>query len=650
MGNDACSDATADSGFERVLADYLEVAAADRAERDRWIAAHPEHAEALRGFVDDVDRMRRLAGPVSTRKDEGDSESPSLLDGNDGRTVGEVGESTDDPAATATFEMGRYIGWSPHAKGGLGEVFTATDTELHRVVALKRLQERHAQDARSQRHFLLEAEVTARLDHPGVVPVHSLFQDGSGRPCYTMRFIEGQTLEDAVRAYHAGPPDPVAFRRLLQSLIQVCETIAYAHSRGVIHRDIKPKNIMLGKFGETIVVDWGLAKVVGRGGEEARGDLDATLRPVSDSSLDRTEMGAAVGTIPYMSPEQAAGRWDVIDASSDVYNLGSVLYELLTGRPKLESGNWPELQQKIQRGEFPRPSSVKPGVPRALEAICLKAMAQKPEDRYQSALALAAEIELWLADEPVKAYREPIAGHLRRWARRHKVLAASGAVALILLLVSHQVVQRTQAQARHHVNAMQLTSNARALGELTIRHNELETSARATLDRMAARLVHDPRLNHPELQPLRGELLGEALGFWDEAIEHDTKPGRTPGGRASVYRRQRAICLAQLGEHAPAAAEAASLGTETKENERSGDVAYDLARVYALCAAASRDDRGLAKHYADRSMEFLGVATRADVDKNFDLASLLNHHPDFDALRAREDFRELIRAVEAKGG
>ena len=102
---------------------------------------------------------------------------------------------------------------------------------------------------------LLEAEVTARLDHPGVVPVHSLFRDDADRPCYAMRFIEGQTLEDALRAYHAGPPDPVGFRRLLRNFVQVCETIAYAHSRGVLHRDLKPKNIMLGKFGETVVVD-----------------------------------------------------------------------------------------------------------------------------------------------------------------------------------------------------------------------------------------------------------------------------------------------------------------------------------------------------------------------------------------------------------
>lgn len=233
-------------------------------------------------------------------------------------------EDSDTPSPE-TITLGRYVGLEPHVKGGIGEVFTATDTELHRVVALKRLQDKCANDPASQRRFLLEAEVTARLEHPGVVPVHSLFRDDSDRPCYSMRFIQGRTLADAIKAYHAGPTDPVAFRRLLQSFIQVCETIAYAHSRGVIHRDLKPQNIMLGQFGETLVVDWGLAKVVGRGEDERSTHSEATLRPVGDGSGDETEMGSAVGTPAYMSPEQAAGRWDVINAVSDVYSLGAVL-------------------------------------------------------------------------------------------------------------------------------------------------------------------------------------------------------------------------------------------------------------------------------------------------------------------------------------
>src|SRR5262249_9661249 len=143
-----------------------------------------------------------------------------------------------------------------HARGGLGEVLRATDTQLHRTVAVKWLQERHAKSPDSRKRFLQEAEITARLEHPGIVPVYVLLTSGD-RPAYAMRFIEGKTLAEAVGAYHAGPPDPVAFRQLLQTFLQVCQTVAYAHSRGVIHRDLKPANVMLGKFGETLVVDWG---------------------------------------------------------------------------------------------------------------------------------------------------------------------------------------------------------------------------------------------------------------------------------------------------------------------------------------------------------------------------------------------------------
>jgi serine/threonine-protein kinase len=324
---------------------------------------------------------------------------------------------------------GPYTDLTPHARGGLGEVLRATDPELHRTVAVKRLLDGRADDLDSRRRFLQEAEVTARLEHPGVVPVYGLFHDGS-RPCYAMRFVEGQTLAAAIMAYHAGPPNPLAFRRLLQSFLQVCQTVAYAHSRGVLHRDLKPANIMLGRFGETLVVDWGLAKTVGRTDEVRAGSPDATLQPRSGSGVE-TELGAAVGTPAYMSPEQAAGRWDVVGLASDVYGLGAVLYTLLTGRPPLERGNWPQMQQRIQRGDFPRPQQVRPGVPPALEAVCLKAMALEPGDRYPSAEALAADLEHWLADEPLAAYPDPLATRARRWGRRHRTLVSAAVVLLV---------------------------------------------------------------------------------------------------------------------------------------------------------------------------------------------------------------------------
>jgi serine/threonine protein kinase len=163
-----------------------------------------------------------------------------------------------------------------------------------------------------------------------------------------------------------------------------------------------------------------------------------------------------------MSPEQAAGRWDVITPASDVYALGAVLYAILTGRPPIEVGNWPEIQQKIQRGDFPRPRAVNPAAPRALQAVCLKAMALEPEDRYPSARALADEVELWLADEPVQAYREPVVARLGRWARRHKPAVAGGiallGTAVIALAVSDWFISR--ANVRTDQKASQVTNIA----------------------------------------------------------------------------------------------------------------------------------------------------------------------------------------------
>src|SRR5262249_15034798 len=322
----------------------------------------------------------------------------------------------------------RPLRW--HAKGGLGEVLVALDQEINREVALKRIQACLADDAQNRARLLLEAEITGRLEHPGVVPVYGLGLYPNGQPYYAMRFIQGDSLKDVIRQFHeADRPgrDPgehsLAFRALLRRFIDVCNAVAYAHSRGVLHRDLKPANVMLGKFGETLVVDWGLAKVISCS-EEARTASDVTLRPASAGVLIPTQAGAVVGTPAYMSPEQAGGQLDRIRPVSDVYSLGATLYELVTGQAPFGGGDALEVLLKVREGRFRRPRQVKGGVPPALEAICLKAMALQPEERYATAQDLAADIEHWLADEPVRAYPEPLTTRLRRWRRRHRPLVA----------------------------------------------------------------------------------------------------------------------------------------------------------------------------------------------------------------------------------
>jgi serine/threonine protein kinase/Tfp pilus assembly protein PilF len=325
----------------------------------------------------------------------------------------------------------------PHAKGGLGQVSVALDSELNREVALKEIQARYADDPESRARFLLEAEITGRLEHPGIVPVYGLGVYLDGRPFYAMRFIKGDSLQKAIQHFHAAEPpgrDPgertLARRELLGRFVAVCQAVAYAHSRGVLHRDLKPGNVMLGKYGETLVVDWGLAKALNRP-ETTPAPAEPALRPHSGSALGTTRAGSVIGTPAYMSPEQAAGQLDRLGPAADVYSLGATLYCLLTGQAPFADPDVAEVLGRVQRGDFPPPRQAQPHVPAALEAVCLKAMALRPEDRYAGALELADEVERWLADEPVRSYREPYRQRAARWLRRHRTLAV-GAVILLL--------------------------------------------------------------------------------------------------------------------------------------------------------------------------------------------------------------------------
>jgi serine/threonine protein kinase len=352
-------------------------------------------------------------------------------------------ESTvNESAGTSSVPGQRFRILRPHARGGLGEVYVALDGELHREVALKEIQQAHAGHAESRARFLLEAEVTGGLEHPGIVPVYGLGFYADGRPYYAMRFVRGESLKQAIERFHqadAAGGDPgervLALRGLLGRFVDVCQAMAYAHSRGVLHRDLKPGNVMLGPYGETLVVDWGLAKVVGRPEAEA-GSGEGTLRPPSAGDSAPTEMGRVVGTPAYMSPEQAAGRLDLLGPASDVYSLGATLYALLTGRPPFEGRGAAEVLEKVRQGALVPPRQVHGGVPAALDAVCRKALALRPGERYPSAGALAEDVERFLADEPVSAYPEPVGTRLRRWLQKHRVAAVStAAVAAVLGVV-----------------------------------------------------------------------------------------------------------------------------------------------------------------------------------------------------------------------
>jgi tRNA A-37 threonylcarbamoyl transferase component Bud32 len=311
-------------------------------------------------------------------------------------------------------------------EGGMGRVWVARDDEVGRQVALKQLRPDREYDPALRERFLAEARVTGQLEHPGIVPVYRIIDRPGRPPAYAMRLIRGKTLREAVRAYHERP-GRFALCELLGAFVSACQAVAYAHSRGVIHRDLKGENVVLGPFGEVVVLDWGLARVRGR-------PLDgAPIQPLPDGLPEMTAAGGVAGTPAFMAPEQARGG--LTDERSDVYGLGAVLYLILTGRPPHVARHSFEVLQLAREGKVMPPRHLGGDVPRGLEAICLKALAEEPSGRYQGAAELALEVKHWLAGDPVAAYPEPFEVRAAPWLRRRGA-AAAAAVLLAAAVVA----------------------------------------------------------------------------------------------------------------------------------------------------------------------------------------------------------------------
>lgn len=369
-----------------------------------------------------------------------------------------------------------------HAKGGLGKVSVAEDLELHREVAFKEIQRRYADDTEARERFLLEAEITGGLEHPGIVPVYGLGSHSDGRPYYAMRFIRGRSLQEAIEHYFKSAREganagelQLEFRQLLRRFIDVCNAIDYAHSRGIIHRDLKPGNVMLGDYGETLVVDWGIAKAVAVRGSLFQTTLEP-LQPKSTGDASQTVMGVAIGTPQFMSPEQAKGKLDEVGPASDIYSLGATLYCLLTGVAAFTSRDLDTVLKQVKSGTFPPPIQVNPRVPKPVNAICLKAMALQPALRYDTARKLAEDIEHWLADEPVLAYQENRWERVSRWVRRNQIRAqAIGVSVIVIALVATIAAFLIDQSRRAEATAL---SNLKVANQKEILAREQETRAK----------------------------------------------------------------------------------------------------------------------------------------------------------------------------
>lgn len=336
------------------------------------------------------------------------------------------------------YELIRKLG-----QGGLGRVWLARDVNLNRYVALKEMSHAAGICESMIQRFKHEAEITGRLDHPSIVPIYQLGIDfETKRTFYTMRFLGRTTLQDAIGEYHErrqeGDDDPMLLRNLLTAFVSVCHAIGHAHSRNTIHRDLKPENVVIDNFGQVIVIDWGLAKIIDDTSVECLLDWAAA------DGANLTSDGQVLGTPLYMAPEQAAGRLDELDFRTDIYGLGAILFAIVTGNAPHESTQKESADSGlglrgmisvIANGVTPSVRDAHPDADPALEAICNKAMARRRYARYQHATELADEVQRWMAGEPVLAYQETVRQRVNRWISQHQRLSQAILAAVMLALV-----------------------------------------------------------------------------------------------------------------------------------------------------------------------------------------------------------------------
>src|SRR4051812_10487754 len=410
--------------FESALGAYFEALdAGHEPDRDALLARHPDLAAELAAFFDQQDRFHRLVAPLRPGSTEPPPAAPGPAAGDPAATRADPAAETRDGSGTTRddgldgdpgrgtrvryfgdYELARELG-----RGGMGVVFEARQISLNRPVALKMLRAGDLADAGDLRRFQVEAEAVAALDDPHIVPVYEVGEH-QGRRYFSMKLIAGGSLAGRLDDYAA---DPKAAARLMAT---VARAVHHAHQRGILHRDLKPANILVDENGRPHVTDFGLAKRVEAGDE-------------------LTLSGAVMGTPGYMAPEQAAGRRSSITTAADVYGLGAILYALLTGRaPFVADSVLDTLDQVRERPPEP-PSRLNRRVGRDLETICLKCLEKDPRRRYDSAAALAADLERYLAGEPILARRTGLVERAAKWARRRPAIASLlGLVGLVAAL------------------------------------------------------------------------------------------------------------------------------------------------------------------------------------------------------------------------
>ena len=506
---------------------------------------------------------------------------PAPLDPDDEDTVviGGASSARQDAAPQTDSASGRFQLMGAIGEGGMATIHEAEDTRIGRIVAVKRLKRVHAHDTDMRERFEREARILGGMAHPGLVPVYETGHLAGGDLYFAMQKVAGKTLAEILRARDDSQVrDRHVLLRLIDIFERVCLAIAYAHGRRILHRDLKPTNIMVDdEFGVVYVMDWGLAKRLAEPGG------------VPD---EPTLTGLVMGTPGYMSPEQAKGLAAADDCQTDVFALGAILYEILTGRRPFQGEGLVDLLKETAQHSPPAPVALNPGCGRALSAVCMKALAKDPKERYPSAREMAADIRCFREFRPVSAEKPRLIDRAVNWVRRNRAMSGAAAALLVALLgTGAWFGMAAYTRSRTVAWAMGLAQERRESIE------DLEDRIDATKDRIARSVDPEERRNLQEvaLPELRGELLArhfEMRGYLAAVIGY-TYPNPDP--RAVQLAREQVFLMANKGiasgnHHMVVALLASELAGYEGRNPL-GFTAAEVREIKALLAKAQEGAR-----------------------------------------------------------
>ena len=439
------------------------------------------------------------------------------------------------------------------ARGGMGRIVSVRDRSLRRKVAMKLLIAPNGKPTKHQANrFLAEAQMTGQLEHPNIVPIHDVGAYHSDKYYFTMKLVNGSTVKDVFRKLEkedAQTNEQYSLARLLAIFQQIANGLGFAHSRGVIHRDLKPDNIMIGEFGEVLIMDWGIAKLVQpisnslstSGGNVGSNSFEEQFGSIDTQEKEGTVVGTIAGTLGYMSPEQARGEIDKLDARTDIFSLGAVLYEMLAGSAPYNQPYAKERLLATANEETIEPPAVRlrktnskrtASIPREVAAIAMKALSHKPEDRYQSAQEFFDDIQRYLEGRSVTAYPDTLVQRATKWMKRHRALVRSvTAIVLAVILAVFSVaylIRRTMINS-YTREGQRIIATAKAERDSQVIYiNQANASDEAYADVNKQRALDN-------IDEKYTQQLAQAAGYYSRVFDYDSANVEARSDLAEIY-------------------------------------------------------------------------------------------------------------------